>query len=65
MPPLSAKNAPLSAVGVDLGLQGGTPSQDAETEEERKKRLALAQRNNNSIAGPTGQAWVDLGLGQM
>ena len=58
MPPTSAKNDPLSPAGVDLGL-GSTPKEDAETEEERRKRLALAQKQY----GPGGAGtMMDLGL---
>lgn len=44
MPPISEKNLPLSAAGADLGLSGGD-TLDQETEEERKKRLAMLAKS--------------------
>lgn len=62
MPPMSMKNTPLSAAGVDLGLYGSTPLED--DEEERKRRERLAKQNgssNSALIGPAG-AFMDLGL---
>lgn len=58
MPMTSQKNDPLSPAGVDLGL-GTTPGEDAETEEERRKRLAMAQKQ---MGGNPSGALMDLGL---
>lgn len=55
MPPVSNKNYPLNAV-TDLGLgDARTPTIDADTEDERKRRLAQSQQqqllaSQNSLA---------------
>jgi hypothetical protein len=48
MPATSAKNSPLDPLAsADLGIgAANTPQIDAETEEERKRRLEMAAQQN-------------------
>ena len=62
MPQTSAKNTPLSYSGADLGLVGNTPAMDEETEEEKKKRLALQAKQQMTGAGMTSLAGTMLNL---
>jgi hypothetical protein len=67
MPPVNPKNVALSAAGTDLGL-GVQLNEQLLTEEEKRKRLLEAQKNNPANYGDSvlGSASMSLfsGMGK-
>lgn len=64
MPPVSAKNEPLSAAGFDLGLTT-TPKEDDDEDEKKRKQRQQAMTAQQDAAGAfalSGMASMDLGL---
>lgn len=60
MPPASMKNATLSPAGTDLGLSQNLQQQvEDETDEARKKRLAMA---NGNLFSPASMSLLGQGL---